>query len=609
MPYVRSRYYREEEKPAGYRRVEAGFGLLEKNTLFHQLDGYITAKPSHLNAKGSLACVTKDGNIYVNMRANLSPEQWCYVMAHNLLHLAFDHFDKASIPSDCEFVPALWNKACDIYITRFLYDIRLGEPICADPAEAYPIKLNSEQKIYEYLLKHQDNGAQICGTNSEKLKDMIGVERPIVYKKGERNAYAEKFSYAVTHSIKSALCDAGGYDLKTKKNTVISRAAEWFLSNYPLLGGLAAAFKIVEDIEMCHRYEIHIAAVDAEQGIIYANPSCGFSEEEWIFVLAHEYLHAGLQHQKRCNGRDFFLWNIACDYVINDWLHEMEIGRMPPDGLLYDETLHNKSAESIYDLIVKEIRKYKKRNTFRGFGRGDMFNGNRPHFTGRENGVSLDELLKNALREGLDYHQEHNRGFLPAGLVQEIRALAMPVIPWDAALAKWFDVQFPPLEKHRTYARPSRRQGATPDIPRPGYAYYEQDLESRTFGVVVDTSGSMSAKQIGMALGSIASYAAAKDVPFVRIIFCDAKATDAGYLAPEDIAGRVKVTGRGGTILQPGVDCLEQANDFPKDGPILIITDGEIENDLKIRREHAFLLPRGNRLPFRARGEVFYFRE
>ena len=65
------------------------------------------------------------------------------------------------------------------------------------------------------------------------------------------------------------------------------------------------------------------------------------------------------------------------------------------------------------------------------------------------------------------------------------------------------------------------------------------------------------------------------------------------YLAPEDIAGRVKVTGRGGTILQPGVDCLEQANDFPKDGPILIITDGEIENDLKVRREHAFLLPRG----------------
>ena len=164
----------------------------------------------------------------------------------------------------------------------------------------------------------------------------------------------------------------------------------------------------------------------------------------------------------------------------------------------------------------------------------------------------------------------------------------MPVIPWDVELARWFDTQFPPLEKHRTYARPSRRQGATPDIPRPSYSLREQDLENRTFGVVVDTSGSMSTKQLGMALGSIASYAEAKDVSFVRLIFCDAKATDAGYLAPEAIAECVKVTGRGGTVLQPGIDCLEKASDFPADGPILIITDGMIEDHLKIRQNMRF---------------------
>ena len=59
-----------------------------------------------------------------------------------------------------------------------------------------------------------------------------------------------------------------------------------------------------------------------------------------------------------------------------------------------------------------------------------------------------------------------------------------------------------------------------------------------------------------MALGSIASYAVSKDVPFVRVIFCDADAYDAGYLSPEDIAGRVEVKGRGGTILQPAVFTL-----------------------------------------------------
>ena len=34
----------------------------------------------------------------------------------------------------------------------------------------------------------------------------------------------------------------------------------------------------------------------------------------------------------------------------------------------------------------------------------------------------------------------------------------MPPIPWDVKLARWFDIHFAPIEKHRNYARPSRRQ-------------------------------------------------------------------------------------------------------------------------------------------------------
>jgi len=183
----------------------------------------------------------------------------------------------------------------------------------------------------------------------------------------------------------------------------------------------------------------------------------------------------------------------------------------------------------------------------------------------------------------------------------------MPAIPWDVSLAKWFDTYFAPLEKHRTYSRPSRRQASTPDIPRPRCAPLDIAIDSRTFGVVIDTSGSMEAKTIGKALGSIASYSVAHDVPFARVVFCDADAYDAGYISPEDIAGRVAVKGRGGTALQPAINLLETAKDFPKDGPILIITDGEIEDHLDIKHEHAYLLPKGNHLPFRAKGQVFYF--
>ena len=607
--FRRKYYYRDENIPDGYRNLEAGYELLTSNPLFNQLSGTIIPKSSHLNAKGSIACVSKNGDINVNMNAKLNASEWSYILAHNLLHLAFGHFDQNKIPASTPYIPALWNKACDIYITRFLIDIGFGTPITADPALAYPIRLNDEHKIYEYLYEKKDNELQIYGTNSAELNDMIGIEHPIVYKSGESNHFAADFSYAITHSIKSAVSDAGGHNWTKEKETTITKAAAWFLSHYPLLGGLAASFKIIEDVNICHEYEIHIAAVDAQHGEIYANPTCGLNEDEWIFVLAHEYLHAGLQHHKRCIGRDQYLWNVACDYVINDWLHEMKIGTMPTDGLLYDENLHGMSAEGIYDLIVKEMRKFKKHATFRGFSQGDIFGGYGPHFEGIGKGISLDDFFKNALKEGLDYHTIKGRGYLPAGLIEEIRALTMPPIPWEVELARWFDIQFPPIEKHRTYARPSRRQGSTPDIPRPSYVLRDQDLESRTFGVVVDTSGSMSAKQIGMALGSIASYASSKDVPYVRLIFCDADATDAGYLSPEDIAGRVEVTGRGGTVLQPGIDCLEKAKDFPKAGPVLIITDGYIENDLKVKREHAFLLPKGNRLPFQAKGKVFYFND
>ncbi|HEY4384460.1 MAG TPA: hypothetical protein VGN34_08315, partial [Ktedonobacteraceae bacterium] len=62
--------------------------------------------------------------------------------------------------------------------------------------------------------------------------------------------------------------------------------------------------------------------------------------------------------------------------------------------------------------------------------------------------------------------------------------------------------------------------------------------------------------------------------------------------------------GRGGTILQPGIDVLERAKDFPKDGPLLIITDGMCDV-LHTRRSHAFLMPDNRSLPFNPQGPIF----
>jgi predicted metal-dependent peptidase len=159
-------------------------------------------------------------------------------------------------------------------------------------------------------------------------------------------------------------------------------------------------------------------------------------------------------------------------------------------------------------------------------------------------------------------------------------------------------------ERRRSYARPSRRQASSPGIPRPGWLWPDEAVPQCTFGVVIDTSGSMDSRLLGKALGAIASYATAREVPRARVVFCDAAAYDAGYLAVDDIAGRVRVRGRGGTELQPGITTLERADDFPTDAPILVITDAACDV-VRVRREHAFLIPAGARLPFTPRGPVF----
>lgn len=132
----------------------------------------------------------------------------------------------------------------------------------------------------------------------------------------------------------------------------------------------------------------------------------------------------------------------------------------------------------------------------------------------------------------------------------------------------------------------------------------EDQRRARTFGVVLDTSESMEPRLLGKGLGAIAASAESHDVPAVRVVYCDAVAYDAGYLSPSAIGDRAIVRGRGGTILQPGVDLLERSDTFPADGPILVITDGACDA-VHVHRLHAFLLPAGARLPIRPVGPVF----
>lgn len=551
------------------------------------------------------AVATGGGIIHVHAKRRADPQEWVYVLAHCLLHYGMGHFREHEKPRE-------WNAACDCVVAEFLAGMKLGRaPVELSGAVELPAR--TEERLYARFCEHGiPPELQGLGTGGRRGIDMAAFAEPPPAAYGAKPPpWQDLFGQGVVAAVSRAVDVAGG-KLATlgatgDRVTASHLAKRWFLSSFPLLGSLTASFKVIEDAALCARMRISVAAVSAEAQEIYMNPAAGMDEHECRFVMAHELLHVALRHHARRQGRDSYLWNVACDFVINQWLIEMGVGSVPRFGLLYDPELKGLSAEAIYDRIVSDARRFRKLATLRGVGLGDILPDAVPDWWALGEGMTLDEFYRRCLSQGLVYHDEQGRGLLPAGLVEEIRALSQPPVPWDVELARWFDDHFQPVEKVRSYARLSRRQSSTPDIPRPCWVPKPGAEDGRTFGVLLDTSGSMDRALLAKALGAIASYSASRDVPAARVVFCDAVVYDQGYMPPEAIADRVRVRGRGGTVLQPGIDLLERAEDFPKEGPILVITDGMCDR-LRIAREHAFLLPEGRHLPFPPRGKVFRIR-
>ncbi len=598
----RRRAKKSEQRPdPATEAFRQGLGMVRRDPALDSLDARFCRDGCRMVPEHGWALVDSDGCVHAHPTRRAEPAEWAWVLAHCLLHLGFGHVPAAKGP---RVQPDAFELAARcVVVHRFQQAFPIGRPPQGMP-EVLPGG-DEEQLVARWRRDGIPPEYASCGAGGTS-PDQVLEPWPEGY--GQVRDWQQVFAQALTRTVSAAMDVAGGRRADLGSERVAARpwerALSWFVSSYPLLGGIAAGMRIVADAELARAHDISVAAVNAEAGEIYVNPLCRFSDEEWRFVLAHEMLHAALRHGDRRGARDPYLFNVAADYVINGWLCEMGVGAMP-EGLLFDPELTGRSAEEVYDRIVGDLRRKRRLATLRGRGLGDILG--EPLARGPADYVDLDEFYRRGLMRGFDLHDRQDRGLLPAGLVEEIRALAHPPLPWDARLARWFDEFVPRPEPVRSYARPSRRQASTPGIPRAGRHFPPQEIARCTFGVVLDTSGSMDHTLLGKALGAIASYAAARDVPAARVVFCDAAAHDAGYLPVTEIAGRIRVRGRGGTVLQPGIDLLLRADDFPPAAPVLVITDGYCDV-LRVRRDHAYLIPPGSSLPFTPRGPVFRVR-
>ncbi|WP_119157758.1 DUF2201 family putative metallopeptidase [Caldimonas tepidiphila] len=562
--------------------------------------------PDVLPVRGAYCWIEGRESLLVNDRFELDVQTWLGVLSLATLVLALGGPRRLPVPS------RLSDLAAQLAALHWWQSLRLGclpERLDVSPELLDWGRLSLEEIAkrleFEPLSARFPNDWGLSGAGEQVLmrSNGVGLVEPSLWIQSETPE--ELFAAALVDNARQALRARHDETAGTRNGDpegAVARARRSLVAHHPLLGALLSRFEVVEDVAVCQGMQIGVAAIHTGLGEIYVNPLARLNLEQAKFVLAHEALHAGLCHASRRQGRDPFLWNVACDLVINHWLVEMRLG-VPPEGALLDAQFAGRAAEDIYRHIASDVRGQRRLRTLRGAA-VDMLEGG-PQEEGRDD---RDDFWRRALAQGLDWHIAQGRGTLPAGLVEDIRVLAHPPIPWQARLAEWMRERFPLSQPRRSYARPSRRQSATPEIPRPGLIAPDDERLARTFGVVLDTSASMCREVIGKAIGAITSYAMAQDVRQVRLVYCDAVPYDEGYVPIEALAARVKVRGRGGTALQAAVTLLETRPDFPKDGPVLLITDGGCESDLVVRRDHAFLLTPGARLPFLTRQAVFEMR-
>jgi predicted metal-dependent peptidase len=371
----------------------------------------------------------------------------------------------------------------------------------------------------------------------------------------------------------------------------IERALKLLTVPLPYLAGLAARVRVSLDAR------VPTMGVFAS-GRLIANPAFAerLTDNELIFVLAHELLHLALRTHDRARGSEHLEFNYAHDYIINDILRiELGVAQVPAGGLDMPGASKRSAEEIVLHMRRNAPLMPSKTAVFGGqettigrmFGPGGR--GQSPGAGGqleagdvlgaqREKEMFPDdvaaqpaqaEAIKEAASAGLALARAVGalrglRGDDPGAASQVVTALrGLYRTPWEVVLQRWMESVAP---GERTFVRPSRRGADRADLVLPG-----RRREGWMLNVIIDTSGSMS-DEIPRALGAIADFCDAVAVDQVRLLQCDIVVTSDERLSPEELA-QYTITGYGGSDLTPAMELL--AAD-PQVRAAAIITDGEV---------------------------------
>jgi len=251
---------------------------------------------------------------------------------------------------------------------------------------------------------------------------------------------------------------------------------------------------------------------------------CSFKER--CSTLLHELWHVALLHNLRCGGRDKLIWNIACDYRINNNLRRD--GETVPDTWVVDPKLDWNgilAEEQIYDLLLQNQPPMPSR--------GDLLYDGQPNPT---------QQLSSVVRAAQAAQMAGQMSQLPGNFKEILDSFLAPKIPWRQELSQWM-TELIDSEEY-TWKRPNRRY---PDIYMPSRDRQESRLEHLVY--FLDVSGSITTNQARRFNSEIKYVKEVLNPEKLTLIQFDDRITQIQELKEDDPFESIEIVGRGGTSL------------------------------------------------------------
>jgi len=312
------------------------------------------------------------------------------------------------------------------------------------------------------------------------------------------------------------------------------------------------------------------------------------SQEEAMFVLAHETMHLALRHLERKGSRDERLWNVANDEAINNLLkQEMRILK----SALAHKEFEDMSSEEIYDEILKkeiidQVFGGNLPDSFDVHFYDEPKKGNTPppfQKSGQEK-IDIPKMIKDAAAFA------KSQGKMPAGMDRLFKNLLEPKMNWKELLQKYIVSVLP---QDWTYTKPSKRSAAC------GFCMPSIVKETVDIIIGVDSSGSISDPEYCQFLSEIFAITRAVNNLRATVLICDAAVQqvveiDSNFDPGMDIKGR----GYGGTSCIPVFEWIhEEKRENVK--LLVYLTDGYIDEPNEMIYESAYpvlwiVTPRGS---------------